>query len=80
MWNAGVLEPLCELDKVSLARDGEDDGVRVGRQVAGRGLAGSMDELGGEIAEAKVSSDDDVVIERLVVGCPARFCGAMSIK
>lgn len=80
MWNAGVLEPLRELDEVALARDGEDDGVRVWRQRRPwRRLAGRVNELCGEVSKRKIAPDDDVVIEGFVER-PARFCGTMSIK
>lgn len=80
MWNAGVLEPLRELDEVTLAWNGEDDGMRVGRQRRPwRRLAGRVNELGGEVSKREIAPDDNVVIEGFVER-PARFCGARSIK
>jgi hypothetical protein len=73
-----VLKTLRELNEIALAIDGEDDGVRVGRQAAGRSLAGGVNELGGEIAKGEVSADQAVVVERLRRS-PVLICGADSI-
>lgn len=62
------LDGLGGSEERGLVGDGEDDGVGAVREIAGRGLAARVNDLGGKEATGKVVADDDVVAKRRGVG------------
>lgn len=62
MSHAGTLEPIGERDELAFTLNGEDDGVRVGRQVARRAFSGRVNEMRGQDAKRQIPADDAVVV------------------
>lgn len=64
--DAGVIELDGELVEFSLVSNSESDGESALRQVAGRRLTGSMDELGSLGSDGEIPAHDTVVDERVL--------------
>ena len=74
MLNSGRSQARGYFPERLLIGDGQDDRVGLGREVAGRGLAGGVHDLGAEEAQRQVSTNDDVV-GKCVSSFAAAFLG-----